>query len=296
MQGSRAPFVHDGVRYGVARWGASAPDATSDAAPATPLILLHGFSQSAASWDDVAVQLGATRPVYALDLVGHGASDRPDNPEAYALDAQGAALCAFAHHVAAVENAHPAVLGYSMGGRVTLSALSGDPHAFAAVILEAAGLGPASPADRAAAAERDARCAARLRVDGLAAFMDFWEQLPLFATQRMLPADVRERLHAARMANDAEALARTFEHAGQHVMSDRAANLAALAALASSPAQPLPLLYLAGEHDQKYRAQAHDFAAATHVATCIVPGAGHNTHLEAPAAFVREVQAFLSAR
>ncbi|MCB7036576.1 alpha/beta fold hydrolase [Eggerthella sinensis] len=290
MEGSQTPFVHDGVRYGMARWGAP------DAAPATPLILLHGFSQSAASWDDVAVQLGATRPVYALDLVGHGASDRPDNPEAYALDAQGAALCAFAHHVAAVENAHPAVLGYSMGGRVTLSALSGDPHAFSAVILEAAGLGPASPADRAAAAERDARCAARLRVDGLAAFMDVWEQLPLFATQRTLPADVRERLHAARMANDAEALARTFEHAGQHVMPDRAANLATLAALASSHAQPLPLLYLAGEHDQKYRAQAHDFAAATHAATCIVPGAGHNTHLEAPAAFVREVEAFLSAR
>ena len=290
MEGSQTPFVHDGVRYGMARWGAP------DAAPATPLILLHGFSQSAASWDDVAVQLGATRPVYALDLVGHGASDRPDNPEAYALDAQGAALCAFAHHVAAVENAHPAVLGYSMGGRVTLSALSGDPHAFSAVILEAAGLGPASPADRAAAAERDARCAARLRVDGLAAFMDVWEQLPLFATQRTLPADVRERLHAARMANDAEALARTFEHAGQHVVPDRAANLATLAALASSHAQPLPLLYLAGEHDQKYRAQAHDFAAATHAATCIVPGAGHNTHLEAPAAFVREVEAFLSAR
>lgn len=296
MQGSQTPFVHDGVCYGVGRWGAPAPDATSDAAPATPLILLHGFSQSAASWDDVAVQLAATRPVYALDLVGHGASDRPDNPEAYALDAQGAALCAFAHHVAAVEGARPAVLGYSMGGRVTLSALSGDPHAFSAVILEAAGLGPASPADRAAAAERDARCAARLRVDGLAAFMDVWEQLPLFATQRTLPADVRERLHAARMANDAEALARSFEHAGQHVMPDRAANLATLAALASSHAQPLPLLYLAGEHDQKYRAQAHDFAAATHAATCIVPGAGHNTHLEAPAAFVREVEAFLSAR
>ena len=102
MEGSRAIFVHDGVRYGMARWGAP------DAAPATPLILLHGFSQSAASWADVAVRLAATRPVYALDLVGHGASDRPDNPEAYALDAQGAALRAFAHHVAAVENAHPA--------------------------------------------------------------------------------------------------------------------------------------------------------------------------------------------
>ena len=268
------------------------PDAAPDAAPATPLILLHGFSQSAASWEHVAVQLAATRPVYALDLVGHGASDRPADPEAYALDAQGAALCAFARYVAADEGARPAVLGYSMGGRVTLAALGRDPHAFSAVILESAGLGPASPDDRAAAAERDARCAARLRADGLAAFMDVWEQLPLFATQRDLPSDVRIRVRAERMANDAEALARTFEHAGQHAMPGRAAVRDLLANLR---ADGVPLLYLAGARDAKYRALAAQ-AAEAGTTVRIVPGAGHNTHLEAPSAFVREVQAFLSAR
>lgn len=271
---------------------APTPASGTAPAPAAPLILLHGFSQSAASWDDVAVQFATTRPVYALDLVGHGVSRRPADPAAYALDAQGAALCAFAHQVAADAGVRPAVLGYSMGGRVTLAALGRDPHAFSAVILESAGLGPASPDDRAAAAARDARCAVRLRSDGLAAFMDVWEQLPLFATQRDLPSDVRIRVRAERLDNDAEALARTFEHAGQHVMQGRAAVLDLFANLRVGG---VPLLYLAGARDAKYRALAAQAAEAGAIVR-IVPDAGHNTHLEAPAAFVREVRAFLSAR
>ena len=257
---------------------------------AAPLILLHGFAQSSASWDAVARKLAATgRPIYALDLVGHGESERPADACAYALDAQGEALLSFARMVADREGARPAVLGYSMGGRVTLAALRRDPRAFAAVVLEAAGFGPATQAERDAATERDAACAARLRADGLEAFMDFWEQLPLFASQRDLPPDVRERLRAGRMANDAEALARTFEQAGQHVMPSRAETLETLAVLRAGGT---PLLYLAGERDEKYRALAAQAAEAGAVMR-VVPGAGHNAHLEAPAAFVQEVSLFL---
>lgn len=244
---------------------------------AAPLILLHGFAQSSASWDAVARKLAATgRPIYALDLVGHGESERPADACAYALDAQGEALLSFARMVADREGARPAVLGYSMGGRVTLAALRRDPRAFAAVVLEAAGFGPATQAERDAATERDAACAARLRADGLEAFMDFWEQLPLFASQRDLPPDVRERLRAGRMANDAEALARTFEQAGQHVMPSRAETLETLDVLRAGDT---PLLYLAGERDEKYRALAAQ-AAEAGATVRIIPGAGHNAHLE----------------
>ena len=257
---------------------------------AAPLILLHGFAQSSASWDAVARKLAATgRPIYALDLVGHGESERPADACAYALDAQGEALLSFARMVADREGARPAVLGYSMGGRVTLAALRRDPRAFAAVVLEAAGFGPATQAERDAATERDAACAARLRADGLEAFMDFWEQLPLFASQRDLPPDVRERLRAGRMANDAEALARTFEQAGQHVMLSRAETLETLAVLRAGGT---PLLYLAGERDEKYRALAAQ-AAEAGATVRIIPGAGHNAHLEAPATFAKEVASFL---
>lgn len=259
----------------------------------SPLVLLHGFAQSAASWDAVARAFAdAGRPVYALDLAGHGASERSADPRAYALDAQADALLALARALAAEANTRPAILGYSMGGRVTLAALARDPHAFSAVILEAAGFGPATQAERDAAAECDAACAARLRADGLEAFMDFWEQLPLFASQRDLPSDARARLRAGRLANDVEALARTFEHAGQHVMPARATTLETLGNLRASGT---PLLYLAGERDAKYRALAAQAAEVAGATVRIVPGAGHNAHLEAPAAFVNEAASFLSA-
>ena len=297
-------FSCGGASFSFQVWKAPAAEASAaDLAPdegcaiaaacresAVPLILLHGFAQSSASWNATASELAATgRPVYALDLVGHGGSERPANPRAYALDAQGEALLAFARVIADAEGVRPAVLGYSMGGRVTLAALHSDPRAFSAVILEAAGFGPATQAEREAAAKRDAACATRLRADGLEAFMDFWEQLPLFASQRDLPPDVRERLRAGRMANDAEALARTFEQAGQHVMPSRAETLETLAVLRAGGT---PLLYLAGERDEKYRALAAQ-AAEAGATVCIIPGAGHNAHLEAPATFAKEVASFL---
>lgn len=278
-------WEHGGVRYGVRRW--------TDAGDAgAPLVLVHGFAQSAASWDEIAANLATDRSVYALDLVGHGVSDCPDDASAYALDAQAEALLAFLAEIPG----RPAVVGYSMGGRVALAAATREPRAFTAgaraLVLEAAGLGPASPEERGAATARDAANAAKLRASGVPAFMDVWERLPLFATQRDLPAATRACLRAGRLDNDAEALARTFEHAGQHAMPSRERTLKALATLRASG---LPVLYLAGERDAKYAALAAELAAANLCTTTIVPDAGHNVHLEAPAAFAQELARFLSA-
>ncbi|WP_302548138.1 alpha/beta fold hydrolase, partial [Gordonibacter pamelaeae] len=264
-----------------------------------------------ASWDGVAEPLSCTRPVVALDLVGHGGSDRPEGAAAYTLEAQGEMLLAFL--ASALGEAGPAapggpdgrfaalmqgcrkpvVVGYSMGGRVALAAACRHPEAFArrvgGLVLESAGLGPVDEHERKDAAERDARNAAALRRDGLSAFMDAWERLPLFATQRDLPASTCERVRAGRLANDAEALARTFEHAGQHAMPSRGDVLAALASLRDSG---VPVRYIAGARDVKYRALAEDLEEEGLCEVRVVAGAGHNVHLEEPAAYLRALEGF----
>lgn len=318
-------FIHKGSGHRYLRWGEAGSEKP-------PLVLVHGFAQSAEAWNEVAPSLSPDRAVYAFELAGHGASDRPTDPEAYKLAVQADALLAFlkmtvdAEAAASCEEAEfasmpsskrgkapgkPLVVGYSMGGRLALSALmrdaDADAGAFGGLVLESAGLGPASEADRSASRERDRRNAARLRESGVEAFMDEWSRLPLFATQRALSSEVRRRVRRERLSNDAEVLALTFEEAGQSAMPAREETLAALARSASLGTS---VLYVAGSCDEKYRALAESLpsllpqveggaqvkaSAATPrppVAVRIVSGVGHNVHMESPAAFVRELSAF----
>lgn len=155
---------------------------------------------------------------------------------------------------------------------------------FSALVLESAGTGPADDAAREALRERNFAWAARVRGEGVSAFMDWWAGLPLFESQRNLDDDQRERLRAGRLANDAESLALSFERAGAHVMPPKQETIRALCELV---ARGIPVSYLAGELDAKYCKVASTLRAESQGAiSCrIVPAAGHNIHLEQPEAF-----------
>lgn len=332
-------FERGGVRYRALRWevsvdgcrtagaeaggAAEAPGAGAAGTPDAPsagavvpsahsVVLLHGFSQSAHTWDEVAPRLAAAgggRVVWAPEFVGHGGSERPGDARAYAFDELVTTLAVFIDEVALLqgrcraEGGRVALVGYSMGGRVALAYAQAHPERLATLVLESAGLGLTGDAARAEAAERDATLAARLRVEGLARFMDFWETRPVFSSQRALPAAMRNRLRAARMDNDPEALARTFEGSGAHAMPG----------LSAVPTRlPCPVLYLAGALDAKYAAIARGLGAAAagtpeaseasrlggaraNLEVRVLPGVGHDVHFEDPAAFCREVAAHLDA-
>lgn len=156
--------------------------------------------------------------------------------------------------------------------------------AIAALILESAGLGPVDDAAREALRERNFAWAARVRDEGVSAFMDWWAGLPLFESQRNLTNDQRERLLAGRLANDTESLALSFERAGAHAMPSQGESIRALCELA---AKGIPVSYLAGELDAKYCKVASTLQAESQgaVSCCVVPAAGHSIHLERPEAF-----------
>ena len=155
---------------------------------------------------------------------------------------------------------------------------------FSALVLESAGLGPADAASREALRERNFAWAARVRGEGVSAFMSWWEALPLFESQRNLPVDQRERLRAGRLANDTESLALSFERAGAHAMSSQGESIRTLCELA---AKGIPVSYLAGELDAKYCKVLADLRAEFRGAVLcrVVPAAGHNIHLEQPEVF-----------
>lgn len=155
---------------------------------------------------------------------------------------------------------------------------------FSALVLESAGTGPVDDAAREALRERNFAWAARVRDEGVSAFMDWWAGLPLFESQRNLANDQRKRLRVGRLANDVESLAISFERAGAHVMPSKQETIRALCELA---ARGIPVSYLAGELDAKYCKVASTLQAESQgaVSCRIVPAAGHNIHLEQSRAF-----------
>ncbi len=165
---------------------------------AAPVILLHGFAQTPRSWDAVANALRARgHEVHVPDLY---VQVRP-----FSLDAACRRVAEIVRDVARASGEPCAVAGYSMGGRIALETLAraqaaGERLPLSALALEGAGLGPADEAAREAFRARGDAWAADLRENGVAAFMDRWETLPLFASQRALSADVRARVRSDRGA------------------------------------------------------------------------------------------------
>jgi 2-succinyl-6-hydroxy-2,4-cyclohexadiene-1-carboxylate synthase len=152
-------------------------------------------------------------------------------------------------------------------------------------VLESASPGIDDAAERARRAASDAGLAGSIERGGVPAFVDAWEQLPLWASQRALPASARAALRAERLAQRAAGLANSLRGAGAGAEPSVLEQLSALA---------MPTLVVAGALDAKYVALAHQMAAAIPQAQlAIVPDAGHAVHLERPAELAVLVGRFL---
>lgn len=90
------------------------PAGVSDAA--TPVILVHGITENAATWDPLIEPLAARRRVIAMDLRGHGRSGTADR---YDLEAMAGDVIAVSA-AAGIERPH--LVGHSLGGAVVSAA------------------------------------------------------------------------------------------------------------------------------------------------------------------------------
>jgi pimeloyl-ACP methyl ester carboxylesterase len=97
------------------------------------VMLLHGFTASIeTSWIDTGVlpDLARDHRVIALDLRGHGKSDKPRDPRAY--DELGMDVVRLLDHLG-IERAH--VVGYSLGGIIVAKLLTIHPGRFLSAVL-----------------------------------------------------------------------------------------------------------------------------------------------------------------
>lgn len=263
--------VGDGLRLHVALSGAG-----------PPLVLLHGFTGSTETWAPLRAPLGAAHFTIAVDLPGHGRSTAPREPSRYGLDRLSDDL---ARLLDALAVDRVALLGYSMGGRAAMRVALHHPDRVAALVLESASPGIADPERRAERVAADAELADSIERDGMRAFVERWERLPLWESQRSMSDAARALLRAQREGNQPRGLANSLRGAGAGTDVSVLDRLAALHA---------PTLLLAGALDAPYVALARLMEhSLPHPRVAIVPDAGHAVHLERPEAYVAAVMAFL---
>lgn len=248
------------------------------------LLLLHGFTGTGRTWLGLSARLSRRFRTVRLDLIGHGRTRAPADPARYSMERAAADLFELVDRIDGPGRPF-FLLGYSMGGRIALHAALQHPERVRALVLESASYGIPSPAERAERRRRDDELAASIEAEGVEAFVNRWERLPLFATQRALPEDALRAQRSERLSHTPQGLANALRglSPGRH-----ASLLGRLGRIGA------PVLIVAGELDSKYvEAGNAMFGALPRARLEVIPGAGHNVHLERPCEFERVVVGFL---
>jgi non-heme chloroperoxidase len=253
-----------GVRLRVAEQGA--PDGEC-------LVLLHGYPDSWQSWSPIMPLLPDRYRVIAPDLRGHGDSDRP---------AGGYTTADMARDVIALLDARgvrrAVLVGHSMGSFVAQEIAVQAPERVSALVLE----GSAPSLSALAGGEEVGAVIAGLS-DPVPA--DFVREFQLSAIHRPLPDALMDGLLEA----SAKLPARVFRGVWEGM--PRAGAEARLAAI------EVPTLLVWGERDAMFGRAAQDQLLGLIRGARLLPYAevGHSPHWEVPAAFTRDLLAFLAA-
>jgi len=236
------------------------------------LVLLHGFTQSAAAMDDLASRINELAPgieTICADLAGHGR--RSDE----ALDLVSGADALAERHGRAVW------LGYSLGGRQALHLAVHRPEMVDGLALLSTTAGIDNDDERARRRDDDDRLADRIEQIGLDAFLDEWLAGPLFSHLTDTP-----EVTASRRANTPAGLATSLRLAGTGAQESLWPRLSSIDA---------PCLVVTGAHDTKFDAIGDRLTPSIPGAVrSRIDNAGHSLHLEQPADTARVVAAWLS--
>ncbi len=234
------------------------------------LVLLHGFSGTRRAWDGVLARLPAERyRALALDLPGHG--ERHGDP--WPITFEGC--------VAAVLESAPerfALCGYSLGGRVALHVALAAPERVTRLVVIAANAGIDDPGERSARLAADERVAQGLEGEPFEAWIESWRTQPLFAAD---PSEVGELARADQRRNEPLALAAAMRGLSVGAMTPLWDRLGELT---------MPVTFVAGTRDEKFRAIGERFAGACPSCELLVVEGGHGLPLENPAAVAAALQ------
>jgi len=252
-------LVRDGVRLAYQETGSGQP----------ALLFVHGWGCDRSDFAPQMEHFGGRHRVVAVDLRGHGASDKPE--QEYTMSALASDVGWLCEQL---ELARPVLVGHSMGGLVGLELLASAPESVAAIVaLDLPIVLPPGQHERLRRA-----CE---RVCG----PDFEEAVRRFVTGMFLPTD-----DAARKASIIERMTGGPRHVLTSAMEQFLACDGASAATAR--AIPVPLLSAASASGQMADVdRLRELCPQLTVGQTV--GAGHFIQLEEPDQLNAMIERFL---
>ena len=244
-----------------------------------PLLFIHGLGSSISDWENQIPYFGAHYRVVALDLRGHGNSDKPPGPYSSRLFADDIAAL-----IASLDIGPVNVVGLSLGGFIACQ-LAVD-HSDLVRTLIVVNSVPGLPRDTV----RDRyRIRSTLLVRQLIAHLFGMRALGRFLGKKLFPRPDQEELRQTFIDRWAE--------------NDKHAYLSSLATVPTWNLEhrlssiSCPTCLISGEHDFFPLALKEEYAEKMPDARLVViPNSGHFTPLDEPERFNEALMEFLSQK
>jgi 2-succinyl-6-hydroxy-2,4-cyclohexadiene-1-carboxylate synthase len=248
------------------------------------VFLLHGFTGSSKDWMEIIPNLNKKFSYTAIDLIGHGQSDAPNELELYKTPSMIAQLDDIFKHFT---QERFILIGYSMGGRAALSYAAQYPDKLAGLILESTSAGIVDEKLRQERILHDEKIVKILEKKSIEEFFQFWMSQDLFATLNTIPKEKLLKAKAAKLRNNKIGLINSLRGFGTGVMSPLHDKLHLV---------KCKTLLVTGELDSKFSNINQELQKkiinSRHE---IAKNSGHIVHFEKPEKFVKTVNKFISA-
>ncbi|MGP4040552.1 2-succinyl-6-hydroxy-2,4-cyclohexadiene-1-carboxylate synthase [Gracilibacillus sp. D59] len=243
-----------------------------------PVVLLHGFTGSVQTWQALRPFL-PNQQLIVIDLPGHGYTKAKVN----SMDDCCKDLYEIFNQLTLEQFD---LVGYSMGGRTALSFACRYPEMVRTLTLESASPGLAKEEERQARQQKDHELADYISSHSLEAFVERWENIPLFASQKQLAVEIQEKIRNERLSQSKEGLAHSLLTMGTGMMSSCWNLLDQL---------KMPVLLVVGEWDEKFVQINQQMEKL--ISNCrleIINQAGHAIHVEQTQIFGTIIEEFIS--
>ena len=173
-----------------------------------------------------------------------------------------------------------------MGGRLALSFAMQYPEKVRKLVLESSSPGLKTEEERNSRQIQDERLANQILEHGIEEFVHYWENIPLFSSQKELPLQKQEMVREQRLQNSIMGLSNSLKGMGTGVQPSYWDKLSLF---------EIETLLVTGALDEKFCTIAEKMVASMKNAQWVkVDGCGHAIHVEHSEKFGTIVNGFLS--